>query len=348
MKKKITAIVTCLFMMLTLMPVTAFANGTDGMDIKKVIITRDNLGISVTNELYTGEPIKPEVYVEIQTEGEYKELTEGIDYTVAFEGEGLDSDTGLPQEIGWYNVVITGKGNYSGTVTYYTKFNLMNPMSIVNADIDFDDEYIYTGKPVVITGLSVIGANGEQLVMGEDYKLLYVPFGSTSRTETPPTEPGEYNLVVEGIGDYTGSCASSFEIISNQSEAHTHTFDMQIISDSYKASDATCIEPAKYYYSCECGEKGTEVFANGIAAGHNYKDGKCTVCGTADPSYVAEEPTKEPSKDSSKDNTDVKGNTDTKETTTPQTSDENSLAIWLALLIISGTTVAGVAVRRKY
>ena len=124
MKKKITAIVTCLFMMLTLMPVTAFANGTDGMDItafangtdgmdiKKVIITRDNLSISVPNELYTGEPIKPEVYVEIQTEGEYKELTEGIDYTVAFEGEGLDSDTGLPQEIGWYDVVMVQCGHY--------------------------------------------------------------------------------------------------------------------------------------------------------------------------------------------------------------------------------------------
>ena len=66
---------------------------------------------------------------------------------------------------------------------------------------------------------------------------------------------------------------------------------------------------------------------------HNYKDGKCTVCGAADPNYVAEE--------SSKDNTDTNE-------TTPQTSDENGLSLWLALLLISGTTADCAAARRKF
>ena len=62
-----------------------------------------------------------------------------MDYTITFEGSGIDPDTGLPQEIGWYDVVITGKGNYSGTVEYIGRFEIMDSMNIVNADIDFDD-----------------------------------------------------------------------------------------------------------------------------------------------------------------------------------------------------------------
>lgn len=46
--------------------------------------------------------------------------------------------------------------------------------------------------------------------------------------------------------------------------AHTHKF-----------SKATCTEPK----TCECGE------TEGKALGHSYKDGKCTVCKTADPNY---------------------------------------------------------------
>ena len=90
---------------------------------------------------------------------------------------------------------------------------------------------------------------------------------------------------------------------------HTHVFDKEVAEDRYLASKATCTDPAKYYKSCKCGEKGTETFTYGSATGHNYgtdwksdkdnhwnecacgdkantaahkddnKDGKCDVCG---------------------------------------------------------------------
>ena len=65
--------------------------------------------------------------------------------------------------------------------------------------------------------------------------------------------------------------------------SHKHVFDKQVVTDAYKAADATCTEAAKYYYSCECGKAGTETFTVGEAKGHQYQDGKCTVCGAADP-----------------------------------------------------------------
>ena len=52
--------------------------------------------------------------------------------------------------------------------------------------------------------------------------------------------------------------------------AHKHEFSKQDASAQYLASEATCLEKAKYYYSCECGEKGTETFEYGELAGHEH------------------------------------------------------------------------------
>lgn len=49
-----------------------------------------------------------------------------------------------------------------------------------------------------------------------------------------------------------------------------HTYDQKVVSDTYKASDATCMQTAAYYYSCVCGAKGTETFTDGQTAGHKW------------------------------------------------------------------------------
>lgn len=49
---------------------------------------------------------------------------------------------------------------------------------------------------------------------------------------------------------------------------HTHVFDKEIAEERYLMSKANCTDPAKYYKSCKCGEKGTETFAFGEALGH--------------------------------------------------------------------------------
>ena len=70
---------------------------------------------------------------------------------------------------------------------------------------------------------------------------------------------------------------------------HTHNFNQKNTSETYLKSAATCTKKAVYYYSCTCGEKGTETFESGDLAAHNYKtewsydSGKhwheCSVCG---------------------------------------------------------------------
>ena len=69
-------------------------------------------------------------------------------------------------------------------------------------------------------------------------------------------------------------------------EQHTHSFTEQKVEQQYLALEATCTEEAKYYYSCSCGEKGTQTFASGNALGHSFtnyvsdNNATCTQDGT--------------------------------------------------------------------
>ena len=66
-------------------------------------------------------------------------------------------------------------------------------------------------------------------------------------------------------------CAA-FGLVGCGKEKHTHSFTEQKVEQQYLASAATCTEATKYYYSCTCGEKGTETFTSGNALGHSFTD----------------------------------------------------------------------------
>ena len=160
-----------------------------------------------------------------------------------------------------------------------------------------------------------------------------------------------------------------------------HVFEAEIVSDAYKAGDATCEEPARYYKSCECGAVGTDTFSHGEPSGHDtevknaktvtcteegytgdeickvcgkvivqgktvpvlahsYSDGKCTVCGAADPDYKPED-TADDEKD---DGTAVRPQSGV----LPQTGVSDNLIFWITPLLISGVGVGGtVEIQKK-
>ena len=49
---------------------------------------------------------------------------------------------------------------------------------------------------------------------------------------------------------------------------HSHVYDQQVATDAYRATGADCTNAATYYFSCKCGEKGSETFSYGDALGH--------------------------------------------------------------------------------
>ena len=58
---------------------------------------------------------------------------------------------------------------------------------------------------------------------------------------------------------------------------HKHSFTVKSASADTLAQPATCTAAAKYYYTCECGEKGTDTYVLGSPA-HDYIDHVCKFC----------------------------------------------------------------------
>lgn len=124
----------------------------------------------------------------------------------------------------------------------------------------------------------------------------------TTRTETPAT------CTVDG--SVTVICDDCDEVLST--ETLPATGHSTVVKN---AKDATCTEPG---YTGDkvctvCGETGEVI----PAAGHSYKDGKCTVCGAADS------------------NANSGGNTGNNGTDSPNTADGAAMGLWLSLMTVA-------------
>ena len=120
-----------------------------------------------------------------------------------------------------------------------------------------------------------------------------------------PEDTSNYNTVEESVTvtvtAHTGGTATCTDkaVCSvcgmEYGELAPHVFDLKVATAEYLASEATCTQKATYYYSCVCGEKGTETFEHGELAEHTAVEipaveatctqsgmtagSKCSVCG---------------------------------------------------------------------
>lgn len=124
---------------------------------------------------------------------------------------------------------------------------------------------VYSNRPITVTGVvsKTIQSNRQinLTVDGIDVPVFFksqAAVGNDIFNFMKNLKVGEKITVTGVIGSYNGTT----QIIapSMPSMAHIHNFENKIISDKYFASAPTCTSKARYYYSCECGEKGTETF----------------------------------------------------------------------------------------
>ena len=99
----------------------------------------------------------------------------------------------------------------------------------------------------------------------ENYHWLECECGEKTESET-------HSLI-------DGKCSCGYEKEEEgkpnpDSPEHTHDFNCAIVEDKYLKSKATCTKKAEYYYSCECGEKGEDVFECGKVLDHSFTDYK--------------------------------------------------------------------------
>ena len=86
-----------------------------------------------------------------------------------------------------------------------------------------------------------------------------------NKVDSTCTQTGSYDTVV-----YCSVCDKELSRVSNTIDKNAHVYNKEIVTETYLKSDATCTEKAEYYYSCECGEKGSATFTSGNPLGHFY------------------------------------------------------------------------------
>ncbi len=85
-------------------------------------------------------------------------------------------------------------------------------------------------------------------------------------------------LSLTSCGSETPPSPSTPNEEANNDGTHTHAYTEQIVSNDYLFSAATCDSAAKYFYSCNCGQAGTDLFQFGETLSHDFYMNKCKYC----------------------------------------------------------------------
>ena len=137
------------------------------------------------------------------------QLTLGTDYVLTYRYNDVVSPTDEQGEVTRYaEVIISAKfgSGYTGTIT---KTFTIRPMDIAPAEVTFSKiplEYDYTGASVseyIKDEDITVVLNGETLVRNIDYYLEYTD--SEGHDASAYRDCGTYNVIVKGMGNYTGT-----------------------------------------------------------------------------------------------------------------------------------------------
>ncbi len=151
--------------------------------LSRISISKASVTLSTSIYAYDGKAKTPSVNVKVNG----KTLKKDTDYTVSYSNN---------TKVGTAKVTITGKGNYTGSVskTYSIKNNFKK------ATISGISNKSYTGKN--ITQSITVKYNGKTLKKGTDYTVSY----SSNKNI------GTATVKVAGKGSYTGTITKTFKI----------------------------------------------------------------------------------------------------------------------------------------
>ena len=151
--------------------------------LSRISISKASVTLSTSTYAYDGKAKKPGVTVKLNG----KTLKNGTDYTVSYSNN---------TKVGTAKVTITGKGNYTGTIS--KTYSIKNDFK--KATISGISTKSYTGKN--ITQSITVKYNGKTLKNGTDYTVSY----SSNKGI------GTATVKIAGKGSYTGTITKTFKI----------------------------------------------------------------------------------------------------------------------------------------
>ncbi len=155
---------------------------------QKVALTNTNTSVTGINESYeyTGSDLVPIPNVKVTVDGEANSLSLNTDYTVAYTDN---------KEPGSATIIITGMGQYTGTLT--KSFTIYRPISKLTLEAK---DYEYTGSAIDPTADLVLKDRDQTLSQTTDYVVEKVENNMN---------PGYMKITIKGgsNGFYTGTYA---------------------------------------------------------------------------------------------------------------------------------------------
>ena len=151
--------------------------------LSRISISKASVTLSTSTYAYDGKAKKPGVTVKLNG----KTLKNGTDYTVSYSNN---------TKVGTATVKITGKGNYTGSVS--KTFKIKN--NFKKATVSGISTKAFTGKN--ITQSITVKYNGKTLKKGTDYTVSY----SNNKSI------GTATVKIAGKGSYTGTITKTFKI----------------------------------------------------------------------------------------------------------------------------------------
>ena len=151
--------------------------------LSRISISKASVTLSTSTYAYDGKAKKPGVTVKLNG----KALKNGTDYIVSYSNN---------TKVGTATVKITGKGNYTGSIS--KTFKIKN--NFKKATISGISNKSYTGKN--ITQSITVKYNGKTLKNGTDYTVSY----SNNKNI------GTATVKITGKGSYTGTITKTFKI----------------------------------------------------------------------------------------------------------------------------------------
>lgn len=281
----------------------------------------------IENQPYTGEELTPSVMVQ---DGETV-LTEGTDYFITYKNEdGTESD-GKFTNADTYTVVVTGIGNYYGTVE--KTFTITPKELTFDVALDSDSaSYDGTAKTPALT----VKDGKTVLTEGVDYTVSCI-YGDDSEAknfaDTEFINAGSYRLTVTGIGNYAGSSAEIVFTITDKKNDDNKNDDNKNDNinngDNDNKNDNT--------------NNGNDNKNNSNNANNSTTDktnGTTKTTGSTTNTSTNGKTTASTGKTSTT-------GTSTSATTSPKTGDDTNVMIWIALLAVSCTTLTGTKLLKK-
>ena len=161
--------------------------------------------------------------------------------------------------------------------SYYILLGSVSPALSSGSSVNAGTVLGTTSGEFRMAALMDYSGMGEQIAAGASSELTAVEsFGwlvgstGTGLICVNPSGSTQSQYASSLAASFPGPITYSFVAAQPPVTEHTHVFDQQVVSDAYLAAPATADSPAMYYYSCLCGERGTETFPYGEKAGHTF------------------------------------------------------------------------------